>query len=260
MYLGMIGTAQNIVDDLCNDNQLQHARTFQGNYPNVRWPVHPKNCKIFWRRRIICLRLLDLPLGERSHHSTGKEQVPSILLCQYFSFMINSPRTQNEPCKNNRAILHYRYLRSYVNTSVLLSKHKLHTFLTPRVYVYSKISKTFCSCLLRLSDIRYSNEQDARSQTLPFKHTASFRQNDFANKRGVGAHSSFFFWFDFSRLRRVIYGNNPLIMRFKPKARSWRWHIKKSLQDSRVPNSANKWRTLKFTRSCFLKKMKEPAS
>lgn len=36
-------------------------------------------------------------------------------------------------------------------------------------------------------------EQDARSQTLPFKHTASFRQNDFANKRGVGAHSSFFF-------------------------------------------------------------------
>lgn len=54
----------------------------------------------------------------------------------------------------------------------------------------AKLVKLFA---LVYSDFQTSiatTKQGACSQTLPFKRTASFRQNDSANKRGVGAHSS----------------------------------------------------------------------
>lgn len=231
MYLGMIRTAQNILDDLCNGNQLQHARTFQGNYPNVRWPVHPKDFEIFWWRRIICLRLLDLPLGEQWKRTSPIDFTLSIFLL--YDKQPTVIVAQIKPCKNNRAIhsgfitssIISQLLRCYVNTSVLFGKRTLHTFnVTETTHTYGKISKTFCSCLLWFSDIHYHNRTPAVKRSPSNIQLVSDRMILQTSEEWAHIHQrthNFFFWFDFSRLRRVIYGNNPLIMRFKPKARSY---------------------------------------
>lgn len=197
--------------------------------------------------------------------------------------MINSPRslqTQNEPCKNNRAIhsgfitggVISQLLRCYVNTSVLFGKRALRTFnSTETVRTYGKISKTFCSlCLLWFSDIHYHNRTPAVKRSPSNIQLVSDRMILQTSEEWAHIHQRthnffFFSWFDFSRLRRVIYGNNPLIMRFKPKARSYPdgdilEKVCTTLARPTLLTNDGRWNSHVRSLSRFLDEMKEPAS